>query len=432
MSDNAKHTALLITFYWPPSGGPGVHRWLRFSRYFKPNSWGLHVYVPQEASWPMRDEELLKEIPEEVIQFRAPIFEPHTFLGKKNNPNVGGGLTQQKKAGKLQKFIIWTRGNLFVPDARVFWIKPSVKRLKKYLKQHPEIDVIISTGPPHSCHLIALKLKKKFPKLKWVADFRDPWTEIDFYKELAIGKRADAKQKRLEKEVLQTADKVISIGNDCAAGLQRIGGRPVEVITNGFIFPELGARVLDEGFTIAHFGSMSFPRNPEVLWKALTELVMENKVFSRTLKIRLIGPVDAQVFERIRENELSDFVEHIPYINHAESIRQQQRTQLLLLVANKTPNVKGILTGKFFEYLGAERPILAIGEHDSDLEAIIQQTASGAFFDYEEVEKVKQFVMESFQAYSNDNLNVSIINKEKYSSGAIANQLIAELNDLLA
>ena len=232
MSNNAKHTALLITFYWPPSGGPGVHRWLRFSRYFKPNSWNLHVYAPQEASWPMRDDELLKEIPDEVIEFRAPIFEPHTLLGKKNNPNVGGGLTQQKKAGSLQKMIIWVRGNLFVPDARVFWIKPSVRRLKKYLKEHPEIDVIISTGPPHSCHVIALRLKKHFPELKWVADFRDPWTEIDFYNELSIGKRADAKQKRLEREVLKTADKVISIGNDCAAGLQRIGKRSVEVVTN--------------------------------------------------------------------------------------------------------------------------------------------------------------------------------------------------------
>ena len=423
---------MLITFYWPPSGGPGVHRWLRFSRYFHSNNWQLHVYSPEDASWPMRDEALLNDIPKEVVEVRGKIFEPHTLLGKKNNPNVGGGFTKQKKETALSKFIVWVRGNLFIPDARVFWIKPSIRRLKKYLKENPDIEVIISSGPPHSCHMIALGLKKKFPQLKWVADFRDPWTEIDFYQELRMGGRADAKHKRLEREVLQTADMVISIGNDCADGLARIGGRKVEVVTNGFIFPDLDpSRKLDEEFTIAHFGSMSFPRNPEVLWQALGELVKTNPELADKLKVRLVGPVDAQVFDRIEKSGLTTFVEHISYVNHADSIRQQQETQILLLVANKTPNVKGILTGKFFEYLGAERPVLAIGEKESDLEEMIYRTTSGAFFGYEEVEKVKTFILESFADYQKQSLNVSLSNKEEFSSGNIAKQLIADLESLI-
>jgi hypothetical protein len=422
----SKRTALLITYYWPPGGGPGVHRWLRFSRFFKQNGWDLHVYCPQDAEWPIIDPMLEQSVSKDLTIVRRTIFEPHKYLGKKNNPNVGGGLTRAKKSSLFQRFVIWVRGNFFVPDARVFWIKPSARFLNTYLEQHPEIDTVISTGPPHSMHVIAQLLKQKHPQLTWVADFRDPWTEIDFYQELMTGASADRRQKKLEKGVLTGADLVISISEDCADGLARIGGRKVEIVTNGFVFPEFDAKAVktDEQFTIAHFGSMSFPRNPEVLWKVLAQLLPDHAGLANALKIRLIGPVDINVIERVRHYGLESYLELIPNVSHGESLDMQRTTQVLLLVANKTPNVKGILTGKFFEYLGAKRPILTIGEKDSNLEAIVHETQCGVFADYDDEKVVADTILEWFAAYQNGQLYKEPVNTSRFSSPKIVEQLL--------
>ncbi|MGV3630206.1 MAG: glycosyl transferase family 1 [Bacteroidota bacterium] len=420
----AQKHVLLITYYWPPAGGPGVHRWLRFSKYFSENGLQLHVYCPKDAAWPIIDPELSRQVAPEISEVRHSIFEPHKYLGKKNNPNVGGGLTQQGKSSALQRLIIWVRGNLFIPDARVFWINPSYRFLKKYLREHPEITTVISTGPPHSLHVIALKLKQKI-SFKWIADFRDPWTEIDFYEDLNIGKYADNKQKSLEKACLQQADEVITVSDSCAEGLERIGKRPVGIITNGYDFPEFDpASVhLDEKFTLAHFGSMPASRNPEVIWKALGDLVAADASFKDKLRISLFGPVDYSVFGSLQQNGLSDFVSHVEMLKHSESILEQRKVQLLLLVANKTGNVKGILTGKFFEYLGAKRPILAVGLKDSDLEKAINDTRCGRFFDYNELEAVKNFLLESFRAYEAHDLKIEAQNLEQFTSRNLARKV---------
>lgn len=421
-----RRTALLITYYWPPAGGAGVHRWLRFSRYFKENDWNLHVYCPENAAWPAMDASLNVDVPEDLTILRKKIFEPHKYLGKKNNPNQGSGITQQKKGSILQRIIIWVRGNLFIPDARVFWIKPSARVLNTYLKQHPEIDTIISTGPPHSMHLIARKLKKKHPKIQWISDFRDPWTEIDFYQDLLPGKWADKRHKKLEKVVLAEADKVVTISETGAADLQRIGNRKVEVITNGFIFPEFDARKvnLDENFTIAHFGSMPFARNPQVLWDTLKELLAETPELSQSLQIKLVGPVDFHVLENIEKAGLIQFLVQLPSVSHQESLEMQRKTQLLLLVANRTGNVKGILTGKFFEYLGAKRPILAIGEAESDLESAMKNTDAGLFAGYDDLEKVKEYLRTCFHSYQRGQLFHEATHLDNYSSAALAKKFI--------
>lgn len=420
---NLKHV-LLITYYWPPAGGPGVHRWLRFSKYFYENEYQLHVYCPKDAAWPIIDQNLSKQVDKHVIEVRNKIFEPHKYLGKKNNPNVGGGITQQKKSSLLQKLIIWTRGNLFIPDARVFWIRPSVGFLSQYLHQHPEIKTVISTGPPHSLHVIALKLKKRFP-IKWVADFRDPWTEIDFYQELMTGKWADAKQKRLEKACLQTADEVVTVSDACAEGLERIGNRKVQVITNGYPFPDKKPEVsLDTQFTIVHVGSMPNARNPVNLWIALGQLRAENLELRTVLRIKLIGAVDFSVFEALNENGLEDCVEHISMVDHQESLLLQQKAQLLLLVANNSGNVKGILTGKVFEYLATSRPIIAFGEKDSNLEALIKETNSGTFLDFNDLTEIKSSLLNYFDLYKKSELQVTPIHLDKYDSKEIVKRYL--------
>lgn len=413
----------MISYYWPPSGGAGVHRWLRFSKYLNENDCNLTVYCPEDAAWPAIDEDLMKQIPDEVKVIRTKIFEPHKYLSKKGSAGVG--FTQEKKASVLQKLIVWVRGNLFIPDSRVFWIKPSVRFLSKYLKSHPEIDVVISTGPPHSMHLIANQLKKKFD-IQWIADFRDPWTQIDFYQDLLPGKKADQRHKKLERECLTNADEVITVSDSCATGLQEIVARPIHTITNGFIFPEFDAQKvdLDTDFTISHFGSMSMPRNPLPLWRALGELTRENKAFEARLKINLIGSVDYKVLGSAKEFGVDKYINVIPPVPHQESISLQQKTQLLLLVANNAGNVKGILTGKIFEYFGAKRPIICIGQKDSDLEKLTIETDAGCFSDYEAYLELKDYLVKSFNAYSENNLYHSPKNIQQYSSKELTKKLV--------
>jgi glycosyltransferase involved in cell wall biosynthesis len=411
-----KHV-LLINYYWPPCGGSGVHRWLRFSKYFKENNCHLTVYTPENAAWTTIDEELIKQIPYDVTVIRNKIFEPQKYLSKNINPVGHAGLARKNKS-VLESLIIWIRGNFFIPDARVFWIRPSVRYLKKYLNKHPEITTIISTGPPQSMHLIGLKLKKQFPKIKWIADFRDPWTQIDFYQELLPGKWADTKHKRLENQVLMNADEVVTISDACAEGLKELVNRKVHVITNGYDFPEFDQTSidLDSEFSISHLGSMPYSRNPRVLWEALSEIIQYNKEFASFLKIKLVGSIDVKIIDEIKSFGLEKHVEHIAIVPHNESIVIQRKSQLLLLIGNNSGNIKGILTGKVFEYLGAKRPILCIGQKESNLEALINETQSGYFIDYDEMKECVEKLLESFEAFKNKKLIVQAINTEKYTS----------------
>ncbi len=424
-----ERSALLITYYWPPAGGAGVHRWLRMSRYFKENGIKLHVYCPQDAAWPIIDLALNEEVSPDLTIVRRKIFEPHRYLGNKNNPNKGAGITQNKKAGIVQRFIIWVRGNLFIPDARVCWIRPSARFLKNYLKEHPEIDTIISTGPPHSMHLIARRLKHKFPTLKWVADFRDPWTKIDFYQELLPGKWADSRHKRLEKAVLSEANTIVTVSAACAEGLSSIVGRNVEMVTNGFIFPDFDEKKveLDKKFTIAHFGSMPYSRNPAALWIALENLLIRLPALREHLEIKLVGSVDFKIHEILEEKGLAAYVNSISSVSHAESLQLQRQTQLLLLIANNSGNTKGILTGKFFEYLGAKRPILAIGEKESDLAQAMHNTQAGLFADFWEAEEIGAYLEACYTKFLQGENYHKAINLEPYSTKELTKQFIGLL-----
>lgn len=421
-----KKKVLLIAYYWPPSGGAGVHRWLRFSKYFDENNVDLTVYCPEDAAWPVIDKELEKEVSDKITVIRNKIFEPQKYL---SGGSTGVGFTEEKKASLIKKLIIWVRGNMFIPDSRVFWVKPSVKFLDKYLGDHPEITTVISSGPPHSLHLIASALKKKHP-IQWIADFRDPWTQIDFYEKLLPGQRADKKHKRLEKEVLSEADEVITVSDSCAEGLDAIVPRTYHIVTNGFEFPEFDTSEikLDQKFTISHFGSMPDARNPNALWKALEALLKEVPELKNDLEIKLIGTVDHHVIQDAEKYGIKQYIDLVEPVSHKESIQLQRQTQLLLLVANNTGNVKGILTGKFFEYLGAKRPIISIGLKDGDLHKAVDDTHSGYFSDFDEHEGLKEFLKDSYTKYKQGTLSGTATNTDQFNSRQLVKKIIQLLS----
>jgi len=431
---------LILTYYWPPSGGAGVQRWLKFVKYMREFGFEPVVYTAENGEMPVIDDSLAKDIPQGMTILKTPIWEPYTFykrfIGRKKEDKINASfLNENKKAGITEKISVWIRGNFFIPDARKFWIKPSISYLDDYIKKN-KIDIIISSGPPHSMHLIALGLKKKNKDIKWVADFRDPWTNIDFYEKLMLTKWADNKHHKQELSVLQHADKVVSVGqtmsNEFLAMYQKSGGKDLtkfKVITNGFDDDDLkvGIVIKDKKFSIAHIGTLVKDRNPQVLWKVLKKIAQENEKFKDQLEIKLVGKIDFFVKEQIELFGLSQFVNKIEYLPHGKVIEEQQKSKLLLLLVNNTKNAKGILTGKFFEYMSAKVPVLAIGPVDGDLAEIINATNSGLISGFDDEATLEKNILNYF------NGNVSDRNEEQiniYSRRALTKTLCELLKNL--
>ncbi|MCD6660197.1 MAG: glycosyltransferase family 4 protein [Lentimicrobium sp.] len=400
----AGRKVLIVTYYWPPSGGAGVQRWLKFVKYLRNFGWEPVVYTPENPEYPAIDNSLLKDIPQGIEIVRTPIWEPYSFykklVGAKKTERINAGfLSEKKRPGLAERFSIWLRGNFFIPDARKFWINPSIKFLVKYLKQHP-VDAIVSTGPPHSMHMIALGVKKR-TGLPWLADFRDPWTNIDFYHELMLSSWADRKHHKQEMSVLKKADEVVVISNSMKTDFLKLLKRDYSVITNGYDQDDIaGVDVrIDERFSVAHIGTMVKTRNPLLLWEVLSEEVLKDTDFANDLEIKLVGSVDYSVTESIEAAGLGNYVNKISYVPHNEVVKIQQQSQVLLLLINDTPNAKVILPGKFFEYMAARRPILCIGPRDGDAAEVILETNAGYVSEKDDKESIRKAINELYSRF---------------------------------
>lgn len=367
---------LIITYYWPPNGGAGVYRWLKFSKYLPQHGWKPVIYTPEDPELVAEDPALAKDIGEEVEVVKRPITEPFTwykrFTGRRQEEKLQTAfLSEGGGGGWKEDLALWIRSNFFIPDARVWWVRPSVRFLKRYLRENP-VDAIVTTGPPHSMHLIGLGLKRA-TGIPWIADFRDPWTDIDFYDRLTLTRWADRRHHRLERSVLQAADRVVTVSWRWAEDLAQLGGRPVEVITNGFDPADVpGPPVpLDEAWSLVHIGSMSATRDCPGLWRLLAAQCQGDPEFARRFKLRFVGPVDRSIVESITAAGLADHLERLGRVGHAEAMREMQRARVLLLPINDTPNSGGILPGKVFEYLSVGRPILAVGPAEGDVVRVL-------------------------------------------------------------
>lgn len=367
---------LIITYYWPPNGGAGVYRWLKMSKYLPEHGWQPVIYTPLDPELTAEDLGLIKDVSPDLEVIRQPITEPFSlykrFTGRRQEERVQTAfLNEGGKRGWKEDVALWIRSNFFVPDARVWWVKPSIKFLKDYLAKHP-VDAIITTGPPHSMHLIGLGLKQA-TGIKWVADFRDPWTDIDYYGQLTLTKWADHKHHRLEREVLQAADRVVTVSWSWAKDLSKIGGRPVDVITNGYDPEDVPSppELVDDAWSLVHVGSMSATRDCPELWAVLAELCRSDPEFAKRLKIRFVGPVDRTILDNLSAAGLGANVEQLGRVDHGTAMREMQKASVLFLPINDTPNSAGILPGKVFEYFSVGRPILAVGPKAGDIGKVL-------------------------------------------------------------
>ena len=428
---------LIITYYWPPSGGSGVQRWLKMSKYLPEYGWQPVIYTTENAEYPIIDHSLEKDVAPNIEVIRRPITEPYSaykkFLSINKDETVKMGFIQEKEKSKSWKsdLTLWVRGNFFIPDARCGWVKPSVRFMKEYLNEHP-VDAIISTGPPHSMHLIALKLKEALG-LPWIADFRDPWTEIDYYNDLHLTAWADRKHHRLEQEVLTKADKVVTVAPDGARRLGRLGNRNVRTIYNGFDRDDDTQMPVNlyEQFTITYLGVLSKIQNPSNLWQALAELTKEDSGFDKSLKINMIGQIDSTVVSSIDENGLTQHVVYSPYMPHDQvsAVHRSSTLLLLLLMPDSEPRAKGLVTGKLFEYMASGRPILCIGPEDGDAARILRETGAGQTVSFGDKNKTKEIIKNLYQRYlENDLPNNTNTTIEQYSRKNMAEKYAKLLN----
>ncbi len=396
--------ALVITYYWPPAGGSGVQRWLKFVKYFRDFDIEPVVYTVENPNYPIIDGSLNKDIPESIEILTQPIWEPNNlfaFFGKKKTESAGFLNPNPSLFGKILQYI---RANYFIPDARKLWVKPSTNYLKEYLKSN-KIDIVITTGPPHSMHLIGLNLKKEL-NINWIADFRDPWTEIDYFQQLPLTKRAIEKHQSLENEVLKNADAVLVVGKTMGEKFKEFNNNVVTV-TNGFDEVITDSIVeLDSKFTVTHIGLMNADRNPKILWEVLSEIISENIEFAADFELKLIGKADASVIDDISKYQLSKNVHVIDYVTHDKVVEFQKKTQVLLLIVNNVASAKGIITGKIFEYLMAKRPILAIAPINGDVSEIINETNSGTVIDFKDKIVLKKAILELYAKFKLGNLTV--------------------------
>lgn len=416
---------LIITYYWPPAGGPGVQRWLKFVKYLPDFDIEPIVYIPENASYPIIDKELCNEVNPEVKVLTQPIKEPYKIarlFSKKSTQNISSGIIpDERKQSLSEQLLLFIRGNFFIPDARIGWVKPSVEYLSEYIKINP-VDIVITTGPPHSLHLIGKQLKEQF-NIPWIADFRDPWTTIGYHKKLKLTASAAQKHKTLEKEVLNEADRILVTSPSTKKDFEQITQQPIDVITNGYDIERIEKKPLDKKFTIAHIGSLLSDRNPRVLWKALAELIKNNPDFKQDFELKLAGKVSTQILNALDEFKLSPYVNNMGYISHQQAITEQRTSQVLLLLEIDSEETRAIIPGKLFEYMAAERPILAIGPEKSDVEALIKQTNTGQYFCYDEKDRIADCIEKMYQQYSENKLKSYGIGLQYFSRKRLTQKL---------
>jgi glycosyltransferase involved in cell wall biosynthesis len=420
---------LIITYYWPPAGGPGVQRWLKFVKYLPDFGIEPIVYCPDNPNYPFTDTSLVSDIDSDLTVLKTSIREPYKWaqlFSKSKTANLSKGLiSNQKKQSVLEKLLLFVRGNFFIPDARISWVRPSISFLSDYILTH-KIDTIVTTGPPHSLHLIGLQLKQKH-SIKWMADFRDPWTQIGYHKKLKLSSFAQKKHKTLEATVLQTADEILVTSLKTKTLFSELTSTPISVLTNGFDFEISSDTPLDSKFTLSHIGSLFEGRNPSVLWKVLSDLINESEDFAAAFQLNLIGSVSKEVMGAICSFGLESYVCNTGYIPHSDVLESQKKTQLLLLIEEDSKETEYIIPGKLFEYMASKRPIIAIGPQASDIEKILNQTQAGTYFRYDEGAALRTLLLQHFEAYKLQKLNVDSIGLEAYSRKSLTQQLAQKL-----
>lgn len=427
---------LIVTYYWPPSGGSGVQRWLKFVKYLDKAGWETFVLTPENPSFSVSDPSLSRDVPAGAEVLRLPIWEPYDAFFKlsglfgKKKPSASDLISTGKKS-LFQKISSWVRGNFFIPDPRVFWAKPAATFLHEFVKSN-QIDKVITTGPPHSIHLVGLRLKKKNPDIKWIADFRDPWSQWDMLDTLSLTGFARNRHLSLERRVLQTADRVITIAPYHVDLFEKLGGRKVDLITNGFDADDFAKvnKQRTEKFTIRHTGVVDELRDPRPFMLALKDACGSEPGLKDKVLVEFIGNVNSAFKEFVKGdavlNAVTKFSNLVP---HTELLELYGKTDVLLLVLAHTAIAPGNLPGKLFEYLAAGVPVIGVGPVDGDAGQIIREANAGNIFDRNDRMGIKESLLKEYHLWKSGSKRPPS-DAARFSRERLTQQLISILESL--
>lgn len=379
---------LVISYYWPPAGGPGVQRWLKTSLALSELGHQVEILTvdPRYATYPLRDESLMQEAKPLTVHHTAARdwFAAYQKLTRRKEVPFSGFANQAGRPGPIQRLSRFIRGNFFLPDPRRGWNGYALSKARQLNGKLP-FDLVITTGPPHSTHLIGRSLKRQLG-LQWWADFRDPWTDIYYYDRFYPSRWARSLDARMERSVLNEADRIITVAKD----LQRLFDLKApglsarcHIMPNGYDPADFSLEDVapqNSVFTIAYTGTLTLEYPVKQVEEALRQILHTG----RALRLRIAGR-PAKEFEAHMElltHEFSNFhAEFLGYLAHKNSVMVLQEADALLLLIPELPNNKGILTGKLFEYLGSGRPIWGFGPVDGDAHEIIHDCDAGGLFE---------------------------------------------------
>ncbi len=427
---------LIISYYWPPSGGIGVLRCLKIAKYLRQYGWDPVIYTAKDAHYPSIDHSNDKDIPPGATILRQPIWEPYHIYkfitGQPPQANVNNVFyVKDEGLGFFHRLSVWIRSNFFIPDARALWIRPSVRFLRRYLKDNP-VDAIFSDGPPHSNTRIATLLKKH-TGIPWLADFQDPWTQIDYYQLLDLTAWGDRRHHRMEQEAFRRADKITIVSPTWKEELEAIGAENVSVIPWGYdpddyidIEQQVGSK-----FILTHLGIMGYDRNPAGLFHVLQRMCEEVEGFRENLELQLVGQVDYSVREAYEAAGLAGNVKLPGSLPRREALQLTMDSPILLLLLNQQPNARGRIPGKLFEYLASRRPVLCLGPTDSDVAGILTETGAGTTADYGDETAIRAILEELYQKFREGKLAEPVDSSiEKYSIEKLTGKVAGFLDEI--
>ena len=428
---------LIITYYWPPSGGSGVQRWLKFAKYLPTFGWQPHVFTPGNPSFAVRDVSLEEDVPAEAEVIRFPIWEPYNifyrisgWFGPKKEPTPTS-LAPGRNTSRYNNISAWIRGNFFIPDPRRFWVKPSVKFLSRYLISN-NIETIITTGPPHSLHLIGLELKARFPNLRWMADFRDPWSEWGLWDTLMVSSSARALHRKLEQRVLNAADEIITITPFYVKRFEMLSRRTVRLLTNGFDDEDFRGieYVKSDYFMLRHVGIVNEKCDPRPFMLALKSEMSEDSAFASDVRVEFVGEVHADFQQFVSSEDalglVTTFCGNIP---HKELIRLYGSSSLLLLILTGYKDGEGFLPGKLFEYIATRVPVLGVGPGEGDAATLLRDTGAGQMAESTDHEGIRRLLREAYSNWrSRGSVLVKTANTNRFSRKEITRQLAGILS----
>ena len=406
---------LIISYYWPPAGGPGVQRWMKFVKYLPEYNIKPILYIPENPNYPIYDYSLNDEVSEKLEIIKNPITEISNIISNSKSLNLirSGNIPNPKEQSLFQRLLFFIRGNLFIPDMKILWKNKSIDFIENYLSK-TKIDVVITTGPPHSLHLIGYELKKRL-NIKWISDFRDPWVNLNYLNRFHLLPSVKRRHKKLRDKVLINSNSVIVTSEKLKKLYKEIAPN-IFKISNGYDY-EYSTVNIDSKFSISHIGSLYPERNPKYLWDIIDEICINNEEFRSNLQINFIGNTSEKIIKYLSNKSFKSCVKFIDYVDYKRAIEFMCSSQILLMVEVNDNDSSYAIPGKLFDYLNSKRPIIAIGPDRSEVNQILYDTNAGKFFNYNESINLKLHIENLYNQYemgsiSYDAKNISIYRRK--------------------